>query len=169
MLVAAAAGTSVAAAQDEIPVRECGGRIESGRAPFTFPKAGSVVVVGPVAFSGLPQAATRAGLGTRREDGRYARKVGLLVRAGRPVILSIPERYRDRFWVQYTRGDGTSAARIEPCSPATRAFSYTGRVGMVTGFSGGFVLAERGCYPLDVRVVGGRTHRMRIAFGYPCR
>ena len=30
-------------------------------------------------------------------------------------------------------------------------------------------LTDRGCYPLDVRVEGGRTYRIRIAFGYPCR
>ncbi len=169
-LVAAAAVAGVAAAQDEFPIRQCGERIESGRAPLVFPTARSgSVVVGPVAFSGLPQAATPAGLGTRMPDGRYSRKVGLLVRADRPVVLSIPARYRDRLWLQYIWNEDTSVARIEPCPPATRAFSYPGRVGAVTGFSGGFALTRRGCYPLDIRVVGGRTYRVRIAFGYPCR
>ena len=159
-----------AVTEDEFPIRQCGERIESGRAPLAFPAAGSgAVVVGPVAFSGLPQAGTRAGIGTRLADGRYSRKVGLLVRAGRPVVLSVPEKYRDRLWLQYIWNEDTSAARIEPCPPSTRAFSYAGRVGAVTGFSGGFLIAKRGCYPLDVRVVGGRTHRVRIAFGYPCR
>jgi hypothetical protein len=164
--VALAAAAVPVAAQDAFPLRQCGERIESGRAPLSFPVAGpGTVVVGPVAFAGLPL----AGLGTRLPDGRYSRKVGLLVRAGRPVVISVPERYRDRLWLQYIWNEDTSAARIEPCPPSTRAFSYAGRVGAVTGFSGGFLIAKRGCYPLDVRVVGGRTHRVRIAFGYPCR
>jgi hypothetical protein len=59
--------------------------------------------------------------------------------------------------------------RIVPCPPGTRAFSYDGRVGPVTGFSGGFSMTRPGCYPLDVRVEGGRAYRVRVAFGYPCR
>jgi hypothetical protein len=163
------AATAGAAAQEEMPVRECGGRIESGRGPLAFPPA-RAVFAGPIAFSGLLDAAKPTGLGPWGEDGRLGRKTGVLVRAGRPVVLSIPERFRNRLFLHYTRGEaGTSSVRLEPCPPGTRAFSYDGRVGSVTGFSGGFSLTRRGCYPLDVRVVGGRTHRLRIAFGYPCR
>ncbi|HWL32286.1 MAG TPA: hypothetical protein VNP89_01675 [Gaiellaceae bacterium] len=170
VLVAAMAATAAPAANEEIPTRDCRSRIESGRGPLAFPTADSVFV-GPIALTALPFAATRAGLGPRREeDGRFYRKAGALVRAGRPVVLSVPERYRDRLFLHYTRTDeGVAEVRLEPCPPGMRAFSYRGRVGKVTGFNGGFSLTHRGCYPLDVRVEGGRTHRVRIAFGYPCR
>ena len=74
------------------------------------------------------------------------------MRAGKPVVLSVPERYRSRLFLHYSRTDqGEPVVRIEPCPPSTRAFSYAGRVGPVTGFSGGFELTHPGCYPLDVR------------------
>lgn len=165
-MVAAAAATATAAA-DDFPTRDCRSRIESGRAPLSFDRARSTVV-GPVAFAALPAAATRAGLGPRGEDGRFFRKAAVLVRSGRAVALSVPERYRSRLFLRYTRED-TSVVRLEPCASETRAFSYAGRVGPVTGFNGGFSMTHRGCYPLDVRVDGGRTHRIRIAFGFPCR
>jgi hypothetical protein len=169
VLVAAAAATAAPAASEEIPTRDCRGRIESGRGPLSFVQEGAVVV-GPIAFSGLLDAATPRGLGPWGDEGRLGRKTGVSVRAGRAVVLSIPERYRDRLFLHYTRGEsGTSSVRLEPCPPGTRAFSYDGRVGSVTGFSGGFSLTRRGCYPLDVRVEGGRSYRVRIAFGYPCR
>jgi hypothetical protein len=172
-IVAAAAVAGAAAADDpEIPTRDCRGRIESGRAPLVFNTTRSLVV-GPIAFSGL-HATKPAPLG-RADNGRFGRKSAVLVRAGRPVVLSVPERYRQRLFVNYTRGTeqlgvgGTSEARLVPCAPATRAFSYDGPVGRVTGFSGGFSVTRPGCYPLDVRVEGGRTFRARLALGYPCR
>ena len=168
-LVAAVAATAAPAADGPIPTRDCRSRIESGRGPLIFPAVGSLVV-GPVAFAGLPRVATPHGLGPRADDGRFHRKAAVLVRAGRPVLLSVPARYRHRLFLHYSRTDeGTSEVQLEPCPPATRAFSYEGRVGPVTGFNGGFSLTHRGCYPLDVRVAGGRTQRVRVAFGYPCR
>ncbi|MEO5575773.1 MAG: hypothetical protein ABIR67_07570 [Gaiellaceae bacterium] len=168
-LVTAIAAASAAAADDEIPTRDCRSRIESGRGPLTFPTAGRVFA-GTVALSGLTHAATPAGLGRRQADGRFWRKSALLVRSSRPVVLSVPARYRSRLFLDYARGsEGVAEVRFEPCPPAMRAFSYKGAVGAVTGFNGGFSLTHRGCYPLDVRVEGGRTHRVRIAFGYPCR
>jgi hypothetical protein len=169
-LVTAAAAAGVAAAdQGEIPTRDCRGRIESGRGPLSFVQH-RAIVVGPIAFSGLLDAAPRRALGPWGDDGRLGRKTGVVVRAGRAVVLSVPERYRDRLFLHYTRGEaGTPEVRIVPCPPGTRAFSYDGRVGPVTGFSGGFSMTRPGCYPLDVRVEGSRAYRVRIAFGYPCR
>jgi hypothetical protein len=167
LLVAAAAVASVAAAQDdEIPTRDCRGRIESGRGPLAFDTSRSLVV-GPIAFSGLREPVR---LGPWGDEGRLGRKSGVVVRAGRPVVLTVPERYRDRLFLHYTRREaGTSAVRLVPCAPATKAFSYDGRVGRVTGFSGGFSLTRAGCYPLDVRVEGGLSYRARLPLGYPCR
>lgn len=167
VVVAATAATAAPAASEEIPTRDCRTRAESGRAPLAFLGQNSVVV-GPVAFWGLSRAAQ--GLGPRGVGGRFFAKAAMSIRAGRAVVLSVPERFRARFALRYAPGGtDSSEVRFVPCSPGTRAFSYSGRVGKVTGFTGGFSLTQRGCYPLDVRVAGGRTHRVRIAFGYPCR
>ena len=159
------------AAAPATPVRTCEQRIEAGGAPIPFPGARSgSVFAGPLAFAGrFPR--TPAGLGPRGEDGRYWVKVGALLRAGRPVVLSVPARYR-RVLVTHYDGDddgGEAAVRIEPCPPSTPAFSYAGPVGPVTAFSGGFGVSRAGCYPLDVRVVGGRSYRVRLALGRTCR
>ena len=162
--------TLLTVVREEVPTRTCQARIEAGDAPLRFPdsRSGSIFA-GPLAFSGF-FAKTVSGLGPRRENGRFFAKVGALVRAGKPVVLSVPERYRSRLFLHYSRTDrGEPVVRIEPCSPSTRAFSYAGRVGPVTGFSGGFELTHPGCYPLDVRVVGGRAYRVRIPLGRPCR
>ena len=168
-VLAVLAATAGPANAEEVPTRDCRGRIESGRGPLSFVQH-RAIVVGPIAFSGLLDAAPRRALGPWGDDGRLGRKSGVVVRAGRAVVLSVPERHRDRLFLHYTRGEaGTSEVRIVPCPPGTRAFSYDGRVGPVTGFSGGFSMTRPGCYPLDVRVEGGRAYRVRIAFGYPCR
>ena len=168
-VLAVLAATAGPANAEEVPTRDCRGRIESGRGPLSFVQH-RAIVVGPIAFSGLLDAAPRSSLGPWGDDGRIGRKSGVVVRAGRAVVLSVPERFRDRLFLHYTRGEaGTSEVRIVPCPPETRAFSYDGRVGPVTGFSGGFSMTRPGCYPVDVRVEGGRAYRVRIAFGYPCR
>jgi hypothetical protein len=173
VLAAVVAAADAGAVEDRgIPTRDCPSRIESGRGPLAFDRV-KALVVGPLAFTGL-DATKPAALG-RVGNGHLGRKSAILVRAGHPVVVSVPERYRRRLFLNYTRGTerlglgGTSQARLIPCAPATRAFSYDGRVGRVTGFSGGFTVTRPGCYPLDVRVEGGHTYRARLALGYPCR
>jgi hypothetical protein len=168
-LAAVVAGGADATAAP-VPVRTCEQRIEAGDAPLRFPaRASGAVLAGPLALDGhFPRG--RAGLGPRHENGRFSLKVGALLRAGSPVVLSVPVRYRSRLFLHYARaGDGGPVVRLEPCPPSTPAFSYDGRVGAVTGFSGGFEVTRPGCYPLDVRVVGGPSHRVRLPLGRPCR
>jgi hypothetical protein len=166
-VLAALAVAGTAPAQEDIPTRDCRSRIESGRGPLSFPSQGAVVA-GPVAFSGLQRVARS--LGRRGDDGRYFVKAGATVRSGRPVTISVPARFGDRIGLAYARTpEPVAAVRFEPCPPATRAFSYVGRVGTVTGFNGGFVLTKPGCYRIEVRVEGARTHAVRVPFGYPCR
>jgi hypothetical protein len=170
MVLALAAATTAGAAPAPVPTRSCDERIEAGDAPLRFPvpKRGRIFA-GPLALSGhFPT--TSAGLGPRHENGRFSTKVGALVRAGRPVILSVPRRVRGTLFVHYARArDGGPAVRLEPCAPSTPAFSYDGVVGRVTGFSGGFEVTRPGCYPLDVRVAGGHSYRVRLPLGRPCR
>ena len=166
-LASLAAGPDASAST---PTRTCAQRIEAGGAPLPFPGPRSGrVLAGPLALSGLfPR--TPSGLGPRHENGRFWLKVGALVRAGRPIVLSVPTRYRGTFFVNYAgSGTGEPVVRIEPCPPSTPAFSYDGPVGPVTGFSGGFEVTRPGCYPLDVAVVGGRTYRVRLSLGRACR
>ena len=169
-LLALAGPAPAAAAVPPTPVRTCAERIEAGGAPIPFPRpARNTVFAGPLALSGLfPR--TVAGLGPRGEDGRYWTKAGALVRGGKAVVLSVPSRYRGVLVTHYARmGNGEQAVRIEPCPSATPAFSYDGVVGPVTAFSGGFGVSRPGCYPLDVTVAGGRSYRVRLALGRPCR
>ena len=170
LLLAALALAAPVDARAPSPVRTCAERIEAGDAPIPFPRPRSgSVFAGPLAFSGhFPR--TPAALGPRGEDGRYWVKVGALVRAGRPVVLSVPARHRGTLVLHYARdGDGGPVVRIEPCPRATSAFSYDGVVGPVTAFSGGFGVTRPGCYPLDIAVDGGRTYRLRLSLGRPCR
>jgi len=170
VFVLALAGVTAAGAVSSVPTRTCEERIEAGDAPLLFPAARSGrIAAGPLALSGhFP--ITVAALGPRHENGRFSTKVGALVRAGRPVVLSVPQRFRSTLFLHYARrGDGEPVVRIEPCAPSTRAFSYDGVVGPVTGFSGGFEVTRPGCYPLDVRVVGGRSFRVRLPLGRSCR
>lgn len=156
-----------AAAAEEVPTRECGSRVESGRGPLSFAGPDSIQV-GPISFWLLRRA--ERSLGPRDADGRYLVKSAVSVRAGRAVTLTVPERWRGRLGLLHARTrEPVASVRLVPCPPATRAFSYDGRVGSVTGFNGGFSLTRTGCYPLDVRVEDGRAYRVRIAFGYPCR
>lgn len=169
-VLALAGAVATARAASSMPTRTCEERIEAGDAPLPFPPARSGrITAGPLAFSGhFPT--TLAALGPRHENGRFSTKAGAFVRAGRPVVLSVPRRFRGTLFLHYAReGDGEPVVRIEPCAPSTRAFSYDGTVGPVTGFSGGFEVTRPGCYPLDVRVVGGRSYRVRLPLGRACR
>jgi hypothetical protein len=167
VVLAALAAAGAAPGQADVPTRDCRSRIESSHGPLRFAASGGVVA-GPVAFSGLQRAA--ASLGRRGDDGRWFVKAALTIRAGRPVTISAPARVGDRIGLSYARTpEPVPSVRFEPCPPGTRAFAYAGRVGAVTGFNGGFVLTRAGCYRLEVRVAGGRTHAVRIPFGYPCR
>ena len=165
-----AVSTTAGATPAPVPTRSCEERIEAGDAPLRFPapKRGRIFA-GPLALSGhFPT--TSGGLGPRHANGRFSTKVGALVRAGRPVVLSVPPQVRGMLFVHYARTrDGGPAVRLEPCAPSTAAFSYDGIVGSVTGFSGGFEVTRPGCYPLDVRVAGGRSYRVRLPLGRPCR
>jgi hypothetical protein len=167
VVVAASAATAATAAGGDPVVRDCATRIESGRAPIPF-RGPDAIEAGPISFWLLRRAA--AGLGQRYPNGRFFVKTHISVRAGRSVTVSVPERFRARLGLVRTTGDEPApVVRFVPCAPATPAWSYAGSIGRVTGFNSGFFVTQRGCYPLDVAVAGGRTQRLRVAFGYPCR
>lgn len=82
---------------------------------------------------------------------------------------------RARSWVSLSYAPGTDlrrisggvpAVRFEPWPPGEPAFSHRGRVGLVTGFAGGFILARPGCIPLELWVEGRREPiRRLVPFG----
>jgi hypothetical protein len=147
-----------AGAHASVPTRTCAQRIEAGDDPLGFPVPGDGrILAGPLALSGLfPK--TPSGLGPRQPNSRFWVKAVAFVKAGRPVVLSVPPASRGRLFTRYARrGNGEPAVRLEPCPPSTRAFS------------GGFDVTRPGCYRLDIAVDGGRTYRLRLSLGRPCR
>jgi len=166
-LVAATAVT----AEEGIPVRDCGTRGDpSSGTPMFFVRSGDVVA-GPISFSSLKHAATRSSLGTRRPDGTGFRKSAAKVLWGRPATLGVPAEHRSFLSLGFAQtGRPSDAVRFDPCPPGTKMWGPGDRrLRRVTGFPGGFVIRKPGCYAVEVHVDGGRTHRVRIAFGYPCR
>ena len=158
----AAVAVGAALAQDEPPLRDCATRAEPSRGKLRFigPRD---VVVGPLSFVSLEVARSRAGID--RKDGRWFRKSAVKMLYGNDVVLTVPEKYRSLLWLEYSpRGERTSAVRFSACPPGTRMFNG-GTYGRVTGFSGAFVFARLGCYPIEVRVERGRTYRRTISLG----
>jgi hypothetical protein len=150
-------------AAEEIPTRDCSTRAEPSRGRLAFDHRRDLVI-GPIAFSGLRSTDPRT---VSRHDGVFSRKSAVKIRAGHAVTLVVPEAVRSRLWLAYARpgsfrdpGIRSSQTRLEPCPPDTPGFRPGTTVGRVTGFSGGFVFARRGCYPLEVWV-DGRAEPLR--------
>ena len=91
---------------------------------FPGPRSGSVFAGPLCVLRALRQNRARRS-GRDVQNGRFFAKVGALLRAGQPVVLSVPERYRSRLFLHYSRSDlGEPVVRFEPCAPSTPAFSY---------------------------------------------
>jgi hypothetical protein len=161
-LAAAAAGAEAA---EPVPTRDCGSRGDpSDGSAIRFAGRGDVVV-GPVSFAGLAQAASVTRL-DRGPDGLYGRKVAAKVLWGRAVTVSVAPASRRALFLDYARTNvHTHAIRFEPCPPGTRMFGGNGRLRRVTVFPGGLSFTRRGCFELEVRVEGGRTYRRTISLG----
>jgi hypothetical protein len=167
--VAVLAAFAATAGAQEVPTRSCSTRGEpsSGRLGFGVP---TDVVLGPVAFTAIGRLDPRA---IFRHPGHFSVKSAAKVRAGRAVTVSVPAAFRDRFSLAYARGarfdrfdPSLALTRFEPCPPETPAFVRGRTVGAITGFPGGFVFKQRGCYPLEVRVAGrARVYRRTVRFG----
>ena len=152
------------------PLRGCGSRAEGGRPPAAASRPGDVVV-GPVALSGLKRVASARGFEHYRSGDVYLIKAGAVVRAGVRATLVVGASARERAALTFaTRSlravsDGHPAVTFEACDADEPAFSYEGKVGIVTGFAGGFIVRRPGCVPLEVRVAGRRTARANVPFG----
>ena len=110
----------------------------------------------------LPKRTVKLGRAAPGWD-RFA-KVGIVVRAGRPVVLQIPRQWRGQYALEYapkhvqTVADGSMRMSIRACAD---------KLGRWSSYAGGYVVKRPMCVPLIVRA-NGRTTRVHIAIGRSC-
>jgi hypothetical protein len=171
LAIAAVTALAPEVAASESGVRPCRERVEGGR-PSEFARPGAVVV-GRLSFAALERHADPDVFASayNPRTGLYQVKSGVGVRANRNVKLSIGPAQRSIAGLGYDRAHrspmpgNAASVRFQPCPRRTPAFSYDGFVGGVTGFSGGFVLAEPACLVLEARVRGREPVRRAVSFG----
>ena len=94
---------------------------------------------------------------------RFA-KVGLVVRAGAPIVLEVPPRWRGVYSLEYapkhvqTVTDGSTRLSVRACA---------GALGRWSAYAGGYVVKRPTCVPLIVHA-DRRSARVRIAIGRGC-
>jgi hypothetical protein len=162
---------AVAAKSDGPPTRTCRERIEVNR-PIQFGGPQSVAV-GRISFSGLARYADPEEFAEtyNERSGIYGIKSGIGVRANRNVKLSIAPAQRSVAGLSYTMDQRIAEPGVQPvvlfspCRPSQRAFSYRGKVGKATGFSGGLAVTEPMCLVLEARTRGRAPVRRAISLG----
>jgi hypothetical protein len=130
------------------------------------------VVIGPIAFIGLPSLATSP---ERRFEPRKGQerseKVLALVRAGPPVTVRVAPAgqvallYDPSRFNAHNVADGDRVVRFVPCEPGESPYEDFGASGRSTQFNGGFVVAGSRCAALDVAVGGEAAGRAWVSFG----
>jgi hypothetical protein len=131
------------------------------------------VVVGPLAFVALRDAATQPAADFRRRRGRYqGLKALAVVAAGATVTLRVPaaERrhlsllYDPAAWREdnrYRIADGDTAVTFRSCPPAQTPPGADG-----TQFNGGFLVDGPRCATLEVSTPAWRApRRVTVSFG----
>jgi hypothetical protein len=110
----------------------------------------------------LPRRTLQLGRAARGWD-RFA-KVGIVVRAGPPVVLEVPSRWRGVYSLEYAPkhvqrlADGSTRLSVHACA---------GALGNWSAYAGGYVVTRPQCVPLIVRA-NGRMTRVHVAIGRPC-
>ena len=161
----------IAAKSDGPPTRTCRERIEVNR-PIQFGGPQSVAV-GRVSFSGLARYADPEEFAKMRSErtGAYGIKSAVAVRANRNVKLSVVPAQRSVAGLSYTMDHRVAEPAAQPvvlfspCRSSQRAFSYNGKVGEATGFSGGLSVTEPMCLVLEARTRGREPVRRAISLG----
>ena len=151
---AAAFAASATSASDVVP---CSIAVERSQHPSVD---GLRLVLGRI---WLPrrkvQLARRQGAGW----DRFA-KVGIVVRAGSPVVLEVPPRWRGVYSLQYapkhvqTVADGSTRLSVHACA---------GAPGKWSAYAGGYVVKKPACVPLIVRA-NSRTATLHVPIGRSC-
>jgi hypothetical protein len=167
----AVAETGSAAKPDAPPTRKCNERVEVGR-PVQFRDADDFVV-GRVSFSSLTRYADPDAFATTYspQGGYYGIKSAVAVRANRNVKLSIAPAQRAQAGLSYTMDHRLAApgkqpvVLFAPCRSSQRAFSYRGKVGGATAFSGGLAVSGPMCLVLESRTRGRTPVRRAVSLG----
>jgi hypothetical protein len=157
LAASALTGWTVAAAAPGTDVVPCSIAIEQSPKPYVN---GLRLVLGRI---WLPRRTLQ--LGRRPGPGwdRFA-KVGIVVRAGSPVVLEVPVRWRSVYSLEYvpkhiqTVADGSRKLSVRACA---------GPLGRWSAYAGGYVVKRPVCVPLTVRA-DGRTTTVDVAVGRSC-
>ena len=170
---------ALAAPAAATPTRTCAERGEAGaQQPFRASGPGGLRL-GPAIFVNLDRVKGLTPAELRRSQGRLPfHKVGLLVKAGRVIRLSIASESRAFARLGYDGGNRSATGALDrhPASVVIRAcprdepaFSYDGVVGPATAFPGGFITDGSGiarCVTIELHEVGSRrTYTRAVPFG----
>ncbi|MFS1304877.1 hypothetical protein [Streptosporangium longisporum] len=90
-------------------------------------------------------------------EGLFA-KQGLMVRRGRHVELTVPERVTDRFWLTWGRPGPTGMRVVDRCDAENEWIAFVG----------GYLARKAGCFPVLVSVDGRAFREVLIGVGAPC-
>lgn len=171
VMVLALAPSGGAAKPDGPPTRTCRERVEVNR-PVKFRDPGDVVV-GRVSFSSLERYADPDEFAKTYSptNGFYSIKSAVAVRANRNVKLSIAPAQRGTAGISYTMDQRMGVpgqqpvVLFQPCRSSQRAFSYRGKVGGATAFSGGLAVTGPMCLVLEARTRGRAPVRRAVSLG----
>jgi hypothetical protein len=138
---------------------DCGNRnmFFAGEESYVYHPAADDLVAGPLALPGL-RAWAHAQPSDHGSDHRY--KVGVIVRAGQTVTLSIPVEFHQVAGLLY----GSSWDDIRTPAAADHAVTFTACRAHDTVFVGGFLVLEPRCVPLLIRPAGKRPVREVVSF-----
>lgn len=152
--------------QPGVYVRACDSSVH-GELPRDWQK--NAVVIGPVAFVGLPGYRDAPDRFFAPRGGRYPfLKVLIVLTGGRRVTVSVAAEDTDRIRLMYdpsTWGDrnlypieaGETATVFGPCLPHRS-----------TQFNGGFLVSGRVCATIEVQVGDTEPQRSVVSFGARC-
>jgi len=114
----------------------------------------------------LPKASTVIGLSPVRADEDRFGKLGLDVRAGRPIILKVPPAWR-RMYSLIFAGGSRPVTRVADGDVTVTVHACAGALGAWSGYAGGYEVRGPVCVPLTVRV-GRRSATIHVSVGRRC-
>jgi hypothetical protein len=131
------------------------------------PPPGYAIIVG-VASLATSDSAPGPLQAIAQPDGGFWTKIGLMVRAGEPVELLVPQGMRDRMRIRWgTSGRWTWNLTVPACEGKRPQFVLAGGETKWRVYSGGFWVDDPSCVRLVVRS-GEREQEVTIPLGAAC-